>query len=308
MTGSARWRSSTIVVVVALFALGGCATDDSPLLDEETGLSPQAEQGLVEPVGLALAKGEALLNSRQFAAARVKFSETLATNPHNDQAKLGLAEAQLGLRQLIDALAGFEAVMESEATRPRALQGRGITLSLMGRAELGLPLLRQAVEQDPDLWRAWNMIGRSHALAGDAEKALASYDRALIANNQAAPVYNNQGMTLIMTMRYGEAERSFRQALALDPTLTVAGMNLRLALAWQGQYDEAVANLKRGDAPRVLNNIGFVAMERGDYAAAKLFFTKAMEISPSYYPVAAKNLEILNEREKLAVTAPGMLG
>jgi tetratricopeptide (TPR) repeat protein len=279
----------------------------SPLLNEETGPPPQAELGLGEPVGLAVARGEALLSARQFEAAQAKFSNALAREPDNYQAMLGLAEVQLALRHLVDALAGFEAVMGSEATRTRALQGRGITLSLMGRDELSLPLLRQAVEQNPGLWRSWNAIGRNYALRGDAERALASYDRALLANDQAAAVYNNRGMTLIMTMRYSEAESSFRHALALDPALTTARMNLRLALAWQGQYDEAVSDLMRGEAPRVLNNIGFVAMERGDFATAKLFFTKAMEISPSYYPVAAKNLEYLEERKKLAVTPPEAL-
>lgn len=276
----------------------------SPLLDKEVGTPPQRKPGLGEPVGLAVAKGESLLRSRRFEAALAKFNNALSREPDNYQAAMGLAEAQLGLRQLLDALAGFEFVMESEEMRAKALQGRGITLILMGRDDLGLPLLRQAVEQDPGLWRAWNAIGRNYALEGDAEKALASYDRALLADDKAASTYNNRGMTLIMAMRYSEAESSFRHALMLDPALEAAKMNLRLALAWQGQYDEAVAELKRGEAPRVLNNIGFVAMERGDFATAKLFFTKSMEISPSYYPVAAKNLEYLEERKKIAAAAP----
>lgn len=308
MTGSAKRRISAVMAVVALFALGGCAMGGSQFLDEESAAPPQAEPGLGEPVGLAVARGEALLGSRQFEAALAKFGSALSREPDNIQAMLGQAEAQLGLHQLVDALAGFESVMETEPLRARALQGRGITLILMGRDDLGQPLLLQAVEQDPGLWRAWNAIGRNHAIDGDAEKALASYDRALIANNRAAPVYNNRGMTLIMAMRYSEAESSFRNALVLDPALEAAKMNLRLALAWQGRYEEAVADLKRGDAPRILNNIGFVAMERGDYTTAKMFFTKAMELSPSYYPVAAKNLEYLEERKKIAATIPEVMG
>lgn len=307
MIRSANRYKSAIVAVLVLFTLGGCAMGGAPLVDEET-QPPPVEQGLGEPVGLAVARGEALLISQQYEAAQTKFHKVLAREPDNYPAMLGLAEAQLGLRQLGDALAGFESVMESDETRAKALQGRGITLTLMGRGELGLPLLRQAVEREPGLWRSWNVIGRSHALEGDAEKALASYDRALLANGQAAPIYNNRGMTLIMTKRYSEAESSFRLALALDPALMAAKMNLRLALAWQGRYDEAVAELKRGEAPRVLNNIGFVAMERGDFATAKIFFTKAMEISPSYYPVAAKNLEALRERKNLAATTSELMG
>ena len=117
---SASRRRSAILAVAALFVLSGCATGGSPLLDEETGPPPQTEQpSLGEPVGLAIAKGEALLNAREFAPAQVKFSRALATEPENYQAMLGLAEAQLGLRQLMDALAGFEAVMGSESLQPK---------------------------------------------------------------------------------------------------------------------------------------------------------------------------------------------
>lgn len=308
MTGSANRRISAFIGVVALFALGGCAMGDSQFLDAESAPPPQAEPGLGEPVGLAVARGDALLGSRQFEAALAKFNSALAREPDNSQAKLGQAEAQLGLHQLVDALAGFESIMETAPLQARALQGRGITLILMGRENLGQPLLLQAVGQDPGLWRAWNAIGRNHSLKGNAEKALASYDRALIANTKAAPVYNNRGMALIMAMRYSEAENSFRHALTLNPALDAAKMNLRLALAWQARYEEAVADLKRGDAPRILNNIGFVAMERGDYISAKTFFTKAMELSPSYYPVAAKNLEYLEERKKTTATIPEVIG
>lgn len=301
-----RFPVAAFFLSVAL-ALGGCAAGGNSLLEEGEGLSLEAPPGLTEPGGLAIAKGEAFLASGQYQAALDKFSAAVRKEPENDQARLGLAEAKLGLRQLVEALSGFESLMESETLRARALQGRGITLVLMGQDELAQPLLRQAVAQDPTLWRAWNIIGRGYALKGKTAQALASYDRALIAQPQAAPVHNNRGLALISARRYGEAEESFRRALAAEPGLAVARMNLRLAVAWQGRYDEAVAELKRGDAPRVLNNIGFVAMERGDYVTAKLFFTKAMEISPTYYPTAARNLQQLEERSKMAVS-PEVLG
>jgi Tfp pilus assembly protein PilF len=304
-SSSARFFA-TAFLYLAVSVLGGCAMTGSPLIDETGGLAQEAPVRLPEPAVLAVAKGEAFLASRQYRAAYDKFTVAVQNEPENHQARLGLAEAQLGLRQLVEALAGFEAAMDSEHLQARALQGRGITLALMGRDTLALPLLRQAVERDAALWRAWNTLGRSYALKGDTARALVSYDRALLANPQAAPVHNNRGMALISAMRYVEAEESFRQALAAQPDLPIAMMNLRLAIAWQGRYEEAIADLKRGEAPRVLNNIGFVAMERGDYATAKLFFTKAMEISPSYYPTAARNLEELKDRKKVAVSTDSL--
>lgn len=301
----ARARSLALIAALSVLSLTGCATGGDPLVDEDA-VAIELPPALGEPAELAVAKGEAFLANREFVAARSKFSKVLEEEPKNLRARLGLAEAGLGMHHLIEALESFEAVMESEELRPKALQGRGITLALMGQEEMALPLLREAVAGNPGLWRAWNAIGRSHALRGNIEQALDSYDRALLANGRAAPVHNNRGMALIAAMRYPEAESAFRRALAVSPTLEVARMNLRIALAWQGRYDEAISELTRDDAPRVLNNIGFVAMERGDFSKAKLFFTKAMEISPSFYPTAAKNLESLEQRRKLAASSEAM--
>lgn len=307
MRHSIRRRVPGAALLFVLLFAAGCSTGTAPLIDEDAVPPGQAAPVLAEPPTLAIARGEALLVAGDFQAATTKFAKALQQDPENRAARLGLAEAQLGQHRYIEALEGFEAVMDSEALQARALQGRGITLALMGRDELSLPLLREAVSADPGLWRAWNAIGRGHALDGDIDQALASYDRALLANAQAAPVHNNRGLALLGAKRYAEAEDSFRRALALSPGLAAARMNLRLAIAWQGRYEEAISEIPRDSAPRILNNVGFVAMERGDLGKARILFTKAMEISPSYYPTAARNLETLRQREKMAAS-PDLLG
>ena len=52
-------------------------------------------------------------------------------------------------------------------------------------------------------------------------------------------ILNNQGMSLLLQHRYAEAAAAFEQAIAHDPTMETARANLRIALAWQGRYDEA---------------------------------------------------------------------
>lgn len=302
-----------LFALTALAVLGGCAGAHDPFASgnanaQATDMPKAVAEKIAEPPELSILKGEAFLAERKFTDARAKFAHALQEQPKNDRARLGLAEALLGLHQLADALAGFESVMDSEPLQAKALQGRGITLSLMGQESLALPLLRQAVTKDPSLWRAWNAIGRDQAIAGDATQALASYDRALLSNPQSAAVHNNRGMALMMAKRYDQAEVAFRSALAIDHKLKAAEMNLRLALAWQGKYEEALAGLKRGEAPEAFNNIGFVAMERGDFSKAKMFFTKAMEISPSYYPTAANNLDYLEQQTKKVAAAPAATG
>ena len=53
-----------------------------------------------------------------------------------------------------------------------------------------------------------------------------------------------------------------------------------------------------------MNNVGYVAMLREDYGRARAYLTRAMEVSPSFYDVAWKNLESLKTFEDLKAPRP----
>lgn len=303
-----RASAGLAAAISGLLLLAGCAGTAERVGLAEEPLPPVPQQKLEEPSDLAVARAEAMLAAKQFEAAYGKFAAVLRKEPDNIRARLGAAEANLGLGKLGEALAGFESAMGAVEYRPAALQGRGITLSLIGQRELGQTLLLQAVAEDSSLWRAWNAIGRNHDMADDPELALEAYDRALRANGRAAPIHNNRGLALLVLRRFAEAESAFRQALLHDPEAARAQMNLRLTVAWQGRYSEALAGLKAGQLPSVLNNVGFVAMQKGDFTVAKSCFVRAMESSPAYYAKAAKNLEYLEELKKTAALPAGAQG
>lgn len=288
-------------VFAGLLLLGGCTSTvgSSGLSDEP--LLPAPAEKLAEAPELAIARAEAMLDAGQYVQAGAKFQSVLKKEPENFEARLGAAEAALGVGDLAEALAGFESVMEAPAYRAKGLQGRGISLSLIGQNDLGQELLLQAVAQDPELWRAWNAIGRNRDLANQPSSAMEAYSMALRANPAAVAVHNNLGLALMMQGRHEEAERAFRTALRIDPALEPARMNLRLAVARQGRYAEALAGVTPTQLPAVMNNVGFVAMQRGDFDVAKAYFVRAMESSPSFYPKAAENLEYLEELKKTAL-------
>lgn len=53
---------------------------------------------------------------------------------------------------------------------------------------------------------------------------------------------------------------------------------------------DALAGVGMAQLPEVLNNLGYVAMVKGDLPVAEAYFTRAIEASPSYYRIAAENL------------------
>ncbi len=101
------------------------------------------------------------------------------------------------------------------------------------------------------------------------------------------------GASYMMQKNYAEAARTFSKALEADPGFEKAETNLRMALAWQGKYAEAAAGTRRRELPSVLNNVGYIAILRGDYDRAEALLNQAMEASPSFNDRAWENLRYL---------------
>lgn len=219
-----------------------------------------------------------------------RFAQILANDPSHAQARMGMAEVHLAQGRANEALAVFATLVDHPLMGPLAHQGRGLALVALGRRAQAALALHQATEGSSMLWRAWNAQGQIADAESRWEDADAAYAKALAASPRAAAVYSNQGYSLLLRGRVREAEQSLRQALALEPGLRVAAANLRLVLAWQGRYAEALAGARGDDLPLVLNDVGYVAMSRGDLDTAETYLRRSMSVSPRYLPQAERNL------------------
>lgn len=219
-----------------------------------------------------------------------RFARILATNPEHREARLGMAEVQLARGQPREALPLFDGLADDPVARPLALQGRGLALLGLGRHAMAEAALDEAVAASPHLWRAWNALGRLADFAMRWDTADAAYANALKAYPAAAVVYSNRGYSLLLRGRHAEAETEFRTALGLAPRLQVAANNLRLALAWQGRYDEALAGSPPEETPSALSDIGTVALARGEIRRAEAYLYRALSASPRHLPEADRSL------------------
>jgi Flp pilus assembly protein TadD len=256
---------------------------------------------VVEPAApgtLAFAE-RALSESRYDDAGRL-IERVLLAEPENWEARLLFAELHLASGNPRGAEPLFESLVDKADVGGRALQGHGIALTLQGNLDKGLESLQRAVAQDSGLWRAWNALGYYHDTNRDWAAAADSYGKALEGNPDSVLVYNNRGFSMLMQKRLKEAVADFDRALRMNPEFEVARENLRLALAWQGKYVHAMAGASKRDMARILNNIGFIAVMRGDYGNAEAYLLRAMEADPRYNETAARNLTYLKQVRELA--------
>jgi Tfp pilus assembly protein PilF len=286
-TGGARGLQVRAWLVAAtLLAAAGCSASGSDPKEVAVTPPPVSSEQL-------LTAAEADIEARRFQLAYQRLTRLDQATRETPRAKYVTGEVFLGLNGPKEALAQFEPLQTDETYHARAYQGIGLSLVALGDFNTAKPQLDRAVADDPSLWRSWMALGRVHDSNKNWAEAQASYERALAAKPDLPIILNNMGMSLMLQHRYAEAAQYFQRVLEADPTMQMTRTNLRIALAWQGQYEEALVGAKAGDRADALNNVGYVAMLRGDQEAAQKYFSQALEISPVYHERAARNLETL---------------
>jgi Flp pilus assembly protein TadD len=287
----------TLIAVCILGVLSACATGPAtPKAALGSGPSAAHYAPLLAAADRALAAGE-------LEKAQAAYDVVLGAKPDHTEALLGLGDIQLRRGAAEAALATFRKIDES-AYGPRSLQGQGLALAALHRREEAAAALTEATARDPGLWRSWLALGKLDDERQDWQASDTAYRRALALQPESAEIYNSIGVSLLLQRRYQEALAHFLSALERDPTATNAQANLRVAYAWTGEYQKALAHAGPRDQALVLNNVGYVAMERGDFAAAETLLSEALRASPSFYKRASDNLAELRRRAGRAPRAP----
>ncbi len=140
------------------------------------------------------------------------------------------------------------------------------------------------VPRQPDALHMLGVIAHSYGRLDDAidclrQACLSPAAPGLYWSN-LAEMYRQRGLLF-------EGEIAARKAIALNPQLSSAWINLGIILLDIGKYEESRACLERARTweprdPRVLNNLGNVCLHQGDLKGAENFFTEALTNDPQY--------------------------
>lgn len=133
--------------------------------------------------------------------------------------------------------------MKNEADRRRYMAQELFRLGQHAKREnwhdTAVNLLQQAISFEPDSVLYLLETGDLLQQAGNFDKALEIYDKALILRQDLAPVHNNRGNALKMLGRFEEAVESYGKAAALNPESPEILTNMGVALSGLQRYEDA---------------------------------------------------------------------
>lgn len=268
------------VLLLAITVAGCAATPAPPFADEGPAIDDIRAQA-----DIAWQHGNS-------AAAVEGYRKILRKQPDNREALLGIGEGWLALGESEQALLAFGQLLALAPEAVDAAEGQALALLGTQRYAEASAAFMAIDARAPGRWRTCNALGLLADLRGEYEAAQEWYRRALAANRQEAVIWNNFGWSRVMARDFRAGESLLQEALVRKPGAPRINANLAVAIAWQGDYERATRVAMRTASQHVAyNDVGYIALLRGDAAAAVGYFQAAIDQSPAWFPRAAANLE-----------------
>lgn len=162
---------------------------------------------------------------------------------------------------------------------------------------------RKAIAADPNLFEAYHMWGIVAGCLGRHTEAEAALRNAVQLNPGSSVYRNNLGFELTMQRKWVEAAREFERAVAIDPELDRAYINLAIALSAQGRFEDALTQFKWVlPEPDAHYNMGMTYVANNRYAAARTAFEQTLDIDPNF-DAARRQLRKLPEPDPVELVA-----
>jgi serine/threonine protein kinase/tetratricopeptide (TPR) repeat protein len=157
----------------------------------------------------------------------------------------------------------------------------------------------EAVKLSPDFSPAFSGMSDAYLWAGynegfltataAREKARLTAEKAVTLDGRSAEAHTSLAVfKLFYEFDWPGCEREFRQAIALNPNYSFAHDQFGMALAFQGRFEEAIAEGAKATeldplSPQILVDATLPFIFRRNTAEARRLARKAAELDPSYF-------------------------
>lgn len=187
---------------------------------------------------------QALKDTGRVAEALSLYKRLVARWTNNPTLFHDLAVAARDAGDEREALRAEQASLALDANDSNARNGLGLIYADAGRFPDAVAAFEKATTLDPTNASFWTNLGNARRATGDLGGADQAYSRALSIDPKYADAANGKGVLLVQQQRPREAVALFEQALAANPSMYEARLNLGIA------YQEAGDRARAADAYR----------------------------------------------------------
>ncbi len=254
----------------------------------------------VASVDDALSKAAKAVQENQMDLAQLFYIKAYELKPTNILVLQKMADlyVQLGKNELAEV--SLKLILDQQPNDMKVMEQYGLLLLKDRKYAVAKAALEPVVAQQKS-WRAYNGLGILANVLGDFPRAEVLFRKADAIFPNSPELLNNLGFALYSASRFPEALAYYNKALQINPDFKKAIYNYALLQAFLGKYDIAYdAFVKVSSDVEANNNLGYIAMEKGDYKKADNYLQEAIRLSPEYYKKAndnLKKLEILEKRD-----------
>jgi len=129
-----------------------------------------------------------------------------------------------------------ELLEKARKLKPDSIECRlflGMALADLGRFAEAEPHLSRALKKAPHQAEAWENLARCQRATGQAREAVAALEKFVSLQPANAAAHEQLGEVTALVMGFPAAEKHFRKATEIDPSMAVAWSNLGLSLIEQ---------------------------------------------------------------------------
>ena len=176
-----------------------------------------------------------------------------------------------------------------------------VNLYTKGQYQETLNKSSQLLEQFPNSFNLYNIVGAANKGLGLLEEAVKAYNKALSIKPDYANAYYNLGIALQELEKLNEAIEAYNKALAIKPDYPDAHYNMGNALLEQGKLEEAIEAYNKAlsikqNCADAHYNMGNAFREQGKLDEAMQAYNRVLSIEPDYV-VAYNNMGIVFQEQ-----------
>ena len=174
-----------------------------------------------------------------FEAALPVLGDSLEMAPEDGTSLDAMTVCLIGMKQFDEALATARRAVRARPDKAEPHNNLGLCQRHLGQLDDAITSYRRALEITPDFADAILNLGVALVRSGQAEDAVTTYRRGLESGLASARLHSNLGLALIETRQLDAAIAAFDAALGLDPGHIDARFNRFIAMALDGQLEDA---------------------------------------------------------------------